>query len=47
MGIEKLKITTRPKNKTWTKPQIKNHKTAMNDHTTYTIQKTKHMYLEF
>jgi hypothetical protein len=26
MAIEKLKINYRPKNKTWTSPQIKNHK---------------------
>jgi len=25
MAIEKLKLTTRLKNKTWTNPQIKNH----------------------
>jgi hypothetical protein len=26
MAIEKLKINNRPKNRTWTSPQIKNHK---------------------
>jgi hypothetical protein len=49
MATEKLKINYRLKNKTWTNPQIKNHKKGhelKTDQTTNTTQKSRTQVLK-